>query len=112
MIRPLLAAFGMMWLLVWINTAEAQVFIKAPFVRIYDGGPNGPVYIKAPLVTVDVPASDPAMVAAASEYRIRLIRGIWCIASNKPACFPTATSVPTLSNRSTNKNTNTISAAP
>jgi hypothetical protein len=39
--------------------AQAQTYIKAPFVRIQTGGPDGPVYVKVPLVTVDVPAKYP-----------------------------------------------------
>ena len=64
------------------------------------------------LTTVDVPVSDPTMVAVASEIRIRLTRGIWCVLSNRLAFFPTAASMPILSNRSMKRNTKTISRKP
>ncbi len=59
MIRPLIIGFGLAGLLTLNTMADAQVFVKAPFVRVWTGGPDGPVFVKAPLVTVDVPGANP-----------------------------------------------------
>jgi hypothetical protein len=59
MLRSGIGLFGLVGALAWINPASAQVFIKAPFVRVQTGGPGGGVYVKAPFVTVNVPPNYP-----------------------------------------------------
>ncbi len=52
------------------NGAAAQVFIKAPFVRVQTGGPGGGVYVRAPFVTVNIPPAYPAYYSPIPAYAI------------------------------------------
>jgi hypothetical protein len=64
MLRSGIAFFGLAAVLAWTSSASAQVFIKAPFVRVQTGGPGGGVYVKAPFVTVSVPPNYPVYYPA------------------------------------------------
>jgi len=51
-------------LVIWASPGKAQVFVGAPFVRVWsDPAPGGGVYIRAPGVRVSVPDGPPVIVA-------------------------------------------------
>lgn len=70
MLRSRVALFGLAGLLCSASTTPAQVFIKAPFVRVQTGGPGGGVFVKAPFVTVNVPPRYPVYYGPAPTYTV------------------------------------------
>lgn len=64
MLRSVIAVAALAGSLLFASSARAQVDIKVPFVRVSTGGPGGGVFVKAPLVTVDVPPKYPAYYQA------------------------------------------------
>jgi hypothetical protein len=54
-------------LLLWVSSAPAQVYVRAPFVSVWVGPPGSPggVYVRAPFVSVHVDRRPPMVVMPA-----------------------------------------------
>src|SRR5262245_5622457 len=59
-LRHSIGVFAVAGLLTSASAAQAQVFVRAPFVRVQTGGPG--TYVRAPFVSIFVPSREPVYV--------------------------------------------------